>query len=954
MADSSGLGPVRADVVRPRMQRGKCCRCNGNATCVRCECTKDGRQCRSCLPSRKNRCRNFSAASLPSSSQSGDDTGSSTITATQDHRAPQPAAASSAVSAECRADPPCGTNPDNVPITGDDAVNDSPAVDLPATLDDSHQAITAARTADALRRDGAVLATLDQSQPAGADELRTNEVDVPGGLAVPVDCLRDPVADPQPQARVDSSGALEATIPDLPEYAEVLRVNFALGTMTAEESARVINSAYDEAVHFRPNTFDVPNGSGGKEFVNLLSQYLLVFGNAGTYQGQALKIAMLFQMLLLQKPFQSNPSSYAKCLKRRLELWRVGAIPKLMEEFRTIHEQLAKHQQRHEKSNPDGAKRFASLVTEGKLGTALAHLEEDASMGVLNLDDRIGNDTVRDILTAKHPPAAPAHPVAISQGDPPAPPHPIRFESLTRDVVRRAALNTHGAAGPSGVDADTWRRMCTGFGDASNDLCDAMASCARRLATSFVDPSSLQAYVSCRLISLDKKPGVRPIGIGEVLRRILGKAVLYLLRDDIQEAAGSLQLCAGHECGIEAAIHAMKSVFDDDETEGLLLADATNAFNCLNREVYLRNIQHICPALSSIAINTYRQPARLIVGGEVILSSEGTTQGDPIAMPLYALGVLPLLKLVTTAGTVQAWFADDSGAGGKLAPLRSWWSSLTDQGPSYGYHLNPSKSVLLVKPGCYDRAKELFADTGVDIRVDGCRYLGAAIGTPAFLQSFLDAKAKSWLGQVERLSDIAQSQPQAAYSAFTNGLQNKWSFLCRTMPNAATALAPVEKIIADKFIHAITGRLVNAEDRALLALPCRHGGLGVVNPTELSSQYELSCRITESLQHNIKQQVVELGDALHDVYAAKKQVQTAARNTIRAHALVLHSSLTPEKRRIVDLAAEKGASSWLTCRPLKRHGFALSKAEFTQDNYRNPLAHARRGLMMVRMPQCRP
>ena len=156
------------------------------------------------------------------------------------------------MSTECRADPPCGTNPDNVPITGDVAVNDSPAVDLPATLDDSQQAITAARTPDVLRRDVAVLATLDQSQPAGAGELRTNEVDVPGGHAVPVDCLRDPVADPQPQAQVDSSGALEATIPDLPEYAEVLRVNFALGTMTAEESARVINSAYDEAVISAP------------------------------------------------------------------------------------------------------------------------------------------------------------------------------------------------------------------------------------------------------------------------------------------------------------------------------------------------------------------------------------------------------------------------------------------------------------------------------------------------------------------------------------------------------------------------------------------------------------------------------------------------------------------------------------------------------------------------------
>ena len=43
----------------------------------------------------------------------------------------------------------------------------------------------------------------------------------------------------------------------------------------------------------------------------------------------------------------------------------------------------------------------------------------------------------------------------------------------------------------------------------------------------------------------------------------------------------------------------------------------------------------------------------------MIRSREGTTQGDPIAMPLYALGVLPLLRSVAT-GTVQAWLADDS------------------------------------------------------------------------------------------------------------------------------------------------------------------------------------------------------------------------------------------------------------------------------------------------------
>eukprot|EP00117_Sycon_ciliatum_P036186 scpid76625/ scgid27281/ len=128
-----------------------------------------------------------------------------------------------------------------------------------------------------------------------------------------------------------------------------------------------------------------------------------------------------------------------------------------------------------------------------------------------------------------------------------------------------------------------------------------------------------------------------------------------------------VQVCAGHESGIEAAVHAMTTVFDDDDTEALLMADASNAFNRLNREACLHNIQHLCPAMSAIVINTYRHPANLIVGGEVIRSREGTTQGDPIAMPLsaHALGVLPLLRSVATEGTVQAWFADDSSAGGK-------------------------------------------------------------------------------------------------------------------------------------------------------------------------------------------------------------------------------------------------------------------------------------------------
>ena len=83
-----------------------------------------------------------------------------------------------------------------------------------------------------------------------------------------------------------------------------------------------------------------------------------------------------------------------------------------------------------------------------------------------------------------------------------------------------------GAAGPSGVDALGWRRFCTSF-KASCDLCHSLASVARRLCTSYVDPSSLSAFVAGRLIALDKNPGVRPIGVGRLLVESFAKLFLF-------------------------------------------------------------------------------------------------------------------------------------------------------------------------------------------------------------------------------------------------------------------------------------------------------------------------------------------------------------------------------------------------------------------------------------------
>lgn len=181
------------------------------------------------------------------------------------------------------------------------------------------------------------------------------------------------------------------------------------------------------------------------------------------------------------------------------------------------------------------------------------------------------------------------------------------------------------------------------FKAASDDLCQSLALLARRLCVSFVDPKGLSSLLACRLIALDKCPGVRPIGICETARRIISKAVLSVVKGDLQEAAGSLQLCAGQISGIEAAVHAMKEAFLNDDTEAVLLVDASNAFNSLNREAALHNIQHLCPTLSTILINIYHEATELFVDGTVLFSEEGTTQGDPLAMPMYALATIPVI-----------------------------------------------------------------------------------------------------------------------------------------------------------------------------------------------------------------------------------------------------------------------------------------------------------------------
>ena len=176
---------------------------------------------------------------------------------------------------------------------------------------------------------------------------------------------------------------------------------------------------------------------------------------------------------------------------------------------------------------------------------------------------------------------------------------------------------------------------------------------------------------SCRLFALDRQPGVRPIGIGETLRRLLGKAVADLTGDDLVYAFGSEQLAGGVSCGIEGSIHGLRELFEKKSSNGfgLLLLDAKNAFNSINRNSTLLNARTLWSIASTFLYNSYQESSKLVLSNTdvFIRSEEGTTQGDPLSMLFYGVALLPLIqKLHNPTKHKQSFYADDAASSQSL------------------------------------------------------------------------------------------------------------------------------------------------------------------------------------------------------------------------------------------------------------------------------------------------
>lgn len=241
---------------------------------------------------------------------------------------------------------------------------------------------------------------------------------------------------------------------------------FTWGDVDGASFSHQIDEAYQVIVHWRRNIFKVPQGKTGKDFIYELSKFFKEYANDTMLESVALKAAMVMPALLLQRPhLSSKPKENAKCVERRLGLWRGGNITELINEGRSIQFRLSPL--RINKNSDDGKKAFtfAQMMRNGNVSSALRQLSDVHKGGPLSPDMPCGDqESVRDVLLSKHPPGKQIDPSAIVDPDPSQDSfHPVIFDSLTGALIKSVALQMSGAAGPSLADARDWRRFCCSF-----------------------------------------------------------------------------------------------------------------------------------------------------------------------------------------------------------------------------------------------------------------------------------------------------------------------------------------------------------------------------------------------------------------------------------------------------------------------------------------------------------
>ena len=134
----------------------------------------------------------------------------------------------------------------------------------------------------------------------------------------------------------------------------------------------------------------------------------------------------------------------------------------------------------------------------------------------------------------------------------------------------------------------------------------------------------------------------------------------------------------------------------------------------------------------------------------------------------------------------------------------------------------------------------------------GLEVLGAAIGSPKFIDDFTSEKFSKISLIVNKLSNIAKLYPQHTMANFLKSTKHKATYLARTIRRAELFASPYNDSL-ESFLVTILGQQLDEQLIAQSAIPIARGGLGInINFKDYGTQqFNDSLTLTHSLTRHI-------------------------------------------------------------------------------------------------------